>query len=38
MGELKIDHRVINGVSVGGIEGRLDLQGAAVWRPTRNSA
>jgi len=29
MGELKISHRVVSGVSVGGVEGRLDLQGAA---------
>lgn len=28
MSELKIDHRVTNGVSIGRIEGRLDVQGA----------
>ncbi len=30
MGELKISYRVVSGVSVGGVEGRLDLQGADV--------
>ena len=30
MGEAKINHRVVNGVSVGAIEGRLDLPGAGV--------
>jgi anti-anti-sigma factor len=30
MSELKISHKVVSGVSVGGVEGRLDLQGAAV--------
>ena len=30
MGELKISHKVVSGVSVGGVEGRLDLQGAGV--------
>ena len=30
MGEVKIDHKVAGGISVGVIEGRLDLQGAAL--------
>jgi len=30
MDELKISHRVVSGISVGGVEGRLDLQGAAL--------
>ncbi len=30
MSELNISHKVVSGVSVGGVEGRLDLQGAGV--------
>ena len=30
MSELKINHRITDGVSVGRVEGRLDLQGAAI--------
>jgi anti-anti-sigma factor len=30
MREIKIDHRVVSGVSVAGVEGPLDLQGARI--------
>ncbi len=30
MSDLKVDHQAANGVAIGRIEGRLDLQGAAI--------